>query len=172
MYLATKLADPTRPVLDTSGYSHRVRGADVYDSHNYEQNPAAFADQMRGLADGDPYTNTVRDRAISVRYEGQPYFVSEFGGIWWDPNHLEVSGDDRSESWGYGQRVANEEEFYQRLEGLFDVLLDDPNMFGYCYTQLTDVFQEENGIYDFARATKLDVPRIRAMQQKVAAYEK
>lgn len=171
MYLATKLADPTRPVLDTSGYSHRVRGADVYDSHNYEQDPADFATQMGDLAGGTPYLNMVDDRPISVPYAGQPYFVSEFGGIWWDPNDLAVSGDDRSESWGYGQRVQNEEEFYSRLEGLFDVLLENPSMFGYCYTQLTDVFQEQNGIYDFARGTKLDVARIKAMQQKVAVYE-
>ncbi|MDX6320884.1 MAG: hypothetical protein QOF52_742 [Propionibacteriaceae bacterium] len=172
MYLATKLADPSRPVLDTSGYSHRVRGADVYDSHNYEQDPAAFAEQMGDVAAGQPYLNTVKNRPISVPYAGQPYFVSEFGGIWWDPKAVALSGDDRSESWGYGQRVADEEEFYVRLEGLFDVLLQNPSMFGYCYTQLTDVFQEQNGIYDFARGSKLDVPRIRAMQQKVAAYEK
>jgi beta-galactosidase/beta-glucuronidase len=172
MYLATKLADPTRPVLDASGYSHRVRGADVYDSHNYEQDPQAFADQMGDVGGGEPYVNLVRDRPMSVPYAGQPYFVSEFGGIWWDPDEPETSGDDRSESWGYGQRVAGEEEFYSRLQGLFDVLLQNPSMFGYCYTQLTDVFQEQNGVYDFDRGLKLDVPRIRAMQQQVAAYEK
>ena len=44
-------------------------------------------------------------------------------------------------------------------------------MFGYCYTQLTDVFQEENGIYRFDRADKLDVERIRKAQQRPAAYE-
>ena len=43
MFLATKAMDQTRPVLDTSGYSHRVPEADVYDSHNYEQDPAKFA---------------------------------------------------------------------------------------------------------------------------------
>jgi hypothetical protein len=45
-------------------------------------------------------------------------------------------------------------------------------MFGYCYTQLTDVFQEENGIYNFDRSNKLDVPRIKAVQDRQAAYEK
>ena len=51
------------------------------------------------------------------------------------------------------------------------MLLDDPRMFGYCYTQLTDVFQEENGIYRFDRSDKLDVERIRKAQQRPAAYE-
>ena len=44
-------------------------------------------------------------------------------------------------------------------------------MFGYCYTQLTDVFQEENGIYRFDRSEKLDVARVREVQVQVAAVE-
>ena len=44
-------------------------------------------------------------------------------------------------------------------------------MFGYCYTQLTDVFQEQNGIYRFDRSEKLDVARVRAVQEQVAAFE-
>ena len=105
-------------------------------------------------------------------YAGQPYFVSEFGGIWWNPDALDRDGRARTESWGYGQRVRDEEEFYRRFEGLVAVLLDDPRMFGYCYTQLTDVFQEENGIYRFDRASKLDIERIRRAQQRPAAYER
>jgi hypothetical protein len=44
-------------------------------------------------------------------------------------------------------------------------------MFGYCYTQLTDVFQERNGIYRFDRSEKLDVGAVRAAQLRPAAYE-
>ena len=44
-------------------------------------------------------------------------------------------------------------------------------MFGYCYTQLTDVFQEQNGIYDFDRRPKFDTPRLHAVQTRAAAYE-
>jgi beta-galactosidase/beta-glucuronidase len=175
MFLATKAADTSRPVLDASGYSHRVPETDVWDSHNYEQDPAEFARQMAGLADGAPYGNTggCEERPISLAYDGQPYFCSEFGGIWWNPEAAAASaGNDTNQSWGYGQRVANEEEFYTRFAGLVDVLLDNPLMFGYCYTQLTDVFQEENGIYRFDRTTKLDVPRIQAIQTRQAAYEK
>ena len=51
------------------------------------------------------------------------------------------------------------------------MLLDDPNMSGYCYTQLTDVFQEQNGIYTFDRRGKFDVSRLRAAQQCAAAIE-
>jgi hypothetical protein len=51
-------------------------------------------------------------------------------------------------------------------------LLDDPLMFGYCCTQLTDTFQERNGIYRFDRSAKLDVARLRAIQTRRAAYER
>lgn len=173
MFLATKAADPTRPVLDASGYSHRVPEADVYDSHDYEQDPQVFASKHAGLAQDQPWVNRHDGRQISIAYRGQPFFVSEFGGIWWNPEEAAGgSGDDRYESWGYGDRVADEDAFHDRFAGLTGALLDDPNMFGYCYTQLTDVFQEENGIYRFDRSTKLDVDRVRAAQQRPAAYEK
>ncbi|WP_326643271.1 beta-galactosidase [Nonomuraea fuscirosea] len=173
MFLATKLTDPTRPVVDASGYSHRVPETDVYDSHNYEQEPAEFAGQLSGLAKDEPYVNDESGQEISVPYRGQPYFVSEYGGIWWNPELAGTAQDTaRVTSWGYGQRVRSEEEFHARFAGLTDALLDDPGMFGYCYTQLTDVFQEENGIYRFDRTTKLDVERVRAVQIRQAASER
>lgn len=168
MYLATKAADPTRPVIDASGYAHRVPGADVYDSHCYEQDPEVFGKLMAGLADGEPYVNAGPDgTAWSVPYQGQPYFCSEFGGIWWNPD-----APPEEQSWGYGERPASEEELQRRFAGLVGVLLDDPRMFGYCYTQLTDVYQEQNGVYRFDRSSKLDVARIRAAQLRPAAIER
>src|SRR5690606_33547974 len=108
---------------------------------NYEQDPAKFAAAMSGLAEGKPFVND-EHVPFSLPYGGQPYFCSEFGGIWWNP-------DARPEdySWGYGERPKSLEEFCTRFEGLVAALLDDPDMFGYCYTQLTDVFQEQNGVY-------------------------
>lgn len=173
MWLATKAADSTRPVLDTSGYSHRVFETDVYDSHDYEQDPDKFKKKQSGLATGEPFLNPdpnaqgVRTETFSLPYNGQPYFVSEFGGIWWNPD---VKPGEFS--WGYGERPKTLEEFFDRFERLCAVLLDDPDMFGYCYTQLTDVFQEQNGIYRFNRGTKFDMARIKAAQVRPAAIEK
>jgi beta-galactosidase/beta-glucuronidase len=168
MWLSTKLADASRPVLDTSGYAHRVREADFYDSHNYEQNPAKFTEAMAGLAEGKPYINNGWDnRPTNIPYGGQPYFCSEFGGIWWNPAAFE-----NKESWGYGERVKSLEEFYTRFEGLCDALLNDPKMFGYCYTQLTDIYPEENGVYTFDRKPKFDNEKLKAVQMKWAAIEK
>ena len=186
MYDATKLADPSRPVLDASGYSHRVRGADVYDSHSYEQDPERFRAEQSGLAEGRPFANRrdlapdehpFADGEFSLPFAGQPYFVSEYGGIWWNAQEAREiaeaakAGNNAAESWGYGQRITSEEELYERFEGLTRVLLEDPLMFGYCYTQLTDVFQEKNGVVDFERGRKLDLARLRAIQEQAAAYE-
>lgn len=173
MFLATKAHDTSRPVLDASGYAHRVRESDVYDSHDYEQDPAVFARTHARVAAGDPLVNREEeaDETWSVPYAGQPYFVSEFGGIWWNPDEATRS-DDPARSWGYGTRVRDLDEFYRRFDGLASALLDDPAMFGYCYTQLTDVFQEQNGIYAFDRSSKLDVSRIREAQSRSAAIER
>ncbi len=176
MYLATKAMDGTRPVLDTSGYSHRVPEADVYDSHDYTQDPDTFRERHAGTADGKPYLNSADSWGLparmvgnihwSIPYGDQPYFVSEFGGIWWNPDVKE--GED---SWGYGERPRDLEEFYDRFEKLCAILLDDVSMFGYCYTQLTDIYQEQNGIYKFDRGQKFNLERIRAAQIKAAAIE-
>ena len=176
LYLATKAMDGTRPALDASGYSHRVPEADVYDSHDYTQDPETFRQRHAGLAAGAPYENDGGQWGLSARmigsirwsiaYGGQPYFVSEFGGIWWNPD---VKEDE--DSWGYGTRPRDLDEFYDRFEKLCAILLDDVNMFGYCYTQLTDIYQEQNGIYKFDRGRKFDMDRIRAAQIKPAAIE-
>ena len=181
MFLATKAMDTTRPVLDTSGYSHRVPEADVYDSHDYSQDPEQLAQHQAGLAEGNPYRNSAASWSMpartaarlvgslewSIAYRGQPYFVSEFGGIWWNP---ELAAGE--ESWGYGDRPKTIEEFYDRFEKLCAVLLDNPGMFGYCYTQFTDIYQEQNGIYKFDRSGKFDRARLRAAQQRPAAIER
>ncbi len=166
MFLAVKALDRTRPVLDASGYSHRVSEADIYDCHDYEQDPDKFARNQSGLAEGKPFTNTWEGRAISLPYHSQPFFVSEFGGIWWRPG-----GETVKDSWGYGDRPRSIEEYYQRFTALCKILLDNPFMFGYCYTQLTDVYQEQNGIYTFDRQAKFDMDHIRAAQQIRAAIE-
>jgi hypothetical protein len=168
MFLAAKALDATRPVLDASGYSHLVPESDVYDSHDYEQAVEAFRAKHGPSPNWQPFINRGwRDNVeTNIPYGGQPYFVSEFGGIWWNPNAK--PGED---SWGYGNRPQSLDEFYARFEGLCNTLLDNPMMFGYCYTQLTDVYQEQNGIYTFDRQPKFDLAKIKQAQTRTAAYE-
>ena len=94
-----------------------------------------------------------------------PVFISEYGGIKWD-----VEGVNK-DSWGYGDGPRTEEEFLARYKGLTDVLLDNPKMFGFCYTQLYDVEQEMNGLYTYSRKPKFDMEIIRRINSRKAAIE-
>lgn len=162
LYNFTKLADPTRPVIDVSGYCHCVHNADICDCHDYTQDVGKFKTELENF-----FMNST-EFINSVPYAGQPYFCSEFGGIKWNPAMLENSG----ESWGYGDAPKTLDEFYSRFAGLCRAQLDNPELFGYCYTQLTDVFQEQNGVYNFNRTLKFPVEPLREAQITPAAVEK
>jgi len=150
-YELTKELDPTRPVNDASGYVH-VK-TDLWTSHNYEQNPEKLA---AALAPAEGVYRNFPDR--EVPYAGQPYLVDEFGGIKWVPPGRRPHGND---SWGYGNAPQTEEEFYERLAGQVQAILGNERICGYCYTQLTDVEQEENGIYNYDRSAKFDMGRVK-----------
>ncbi len=162
MYQATRDFDPMRPIIDTSGYVHVI--TDIYDVHNYDQNPETFKKAFEPLVtgEGEPFVNNRRHE----KYGGQPYFVSEFGGTYWNID------EDPSAAWGYGQAPKDIEEFYTRFEGLVNALLDNPKMCAFCYTQLTDVYQEKNGIYAFDRRIKFDLDRLHKIMSRKAAIEK
>jgi beta-galactosidase/beta-glucuronidase len=164
VYRATKAADRTRPVIDTSGYQHVE--TDIYDVHNYDQNPATFSAAYAALADGgEPFRNRP-DR--DAPYLGQPYFVSEYGGIWWNPGQADEVG------WGYGGvsgRPVSPEQFIERYRALTDALLDHPRMCALCYTQLCDVEQEVNGLYTYDRRPKFDPHIFHRINSRKAAIE-
>jgi beta-galactosidase/beta-glucuronidase len=171
MFLAAKALDTTRPVLDTSGYSHRVADIDVYDSHDYigdkdfAEGIVKFKERHSKLCEDKPFINLHGSGDMSLAYRGQPYFVSEFGGFKW------ATSPGSSETWGYGSDPTSLEDFYTRFEAVCTILLDNEDMFGYCYTQLTDIYPEENGIYTFDRRAKFDNARLKAIQQRTAAIE-
>ena len=162
-YDLCKLLDSTRPVNETSGYIH-VK-TDLWTVHTYQQDPEQLAKQLTPDPETGVYRN-VPDKEVD--YTGQPYLVDEYGGIKWIPPDREAHADD---SWGYGQGPKEIESFYRRLEALTDVILALPHVSGYCYTQLTDVQQEQNGIYNYDRTEKFDMARIAANFRKEPAEE-
>jgi hypothetical protein len=137
---------------------------DLWTVHTYRQNPREFREVLTPH-NGQVFRNVPEKEAL---YAGQPYLVDEFGGIWWHPG----AGDDpsRKASWGYGKRVESVEAYYERLEGLVDVLLSLPHIRGYCYTQLTDVEQEQNGLYTFDRQAKFDMERIMRIFSRIPEH--
>lgn len=154
IYHITKSIDPTRPINDASGDDHIL--TDIWSVHNYEQDGSKLAEQLEFKEGKEPYRNS-RDKKFLAVYEGQPYMVDEFGGIGW------MSAEERKNSWGYGNIPQTLEEFYTRLESQVKALKDAKHVMGFCYTQLTDVEQEKNGIYYYNRTPKLDMKRIKAI---------
>ena len=98
-------------------------------------------------------------------YRGQPYFVSEYGGIWWNP------GQQDEKAWGYGARPRSEEEFLSRYRALTETLLFHPKMCAFCYTQLYDIEQEVNGLYTCDRKPKFDPKIFSQINSQTAAVE-
>lgn len=163
LYDVTKAIDSTRPCIDVSGNFH-VK-TDIFCVHDYEQDPAIFKAHYDQLMT----ENRLHDRFASRQaYNGEPTFVSEYGGIRWGAGEKDETGNG---SWGYGKDVVSEEDFYSRYKGLTDALLDNCEMFGLCYTQLTDVEQEQNGLYYYDRTPKFDIKRLYEIMARKAAIE-
>ena len=161
VYRMTKQYDTTRPCIDTSGNYHVE--TDIYDLHDYEQDPEVFAGHYESFAKGGALRDNHAARQTPV--PGIPAFISEYGGIKWD-----VEGSNEA-SWGYGDGPKTEGEFIARYKGLTDALLDNPHMFGFCYTQLYDVEQETNGLYTYGRKPKFDMETFRKINGRRAAIE-
>ena len=155
----TRSIDPSRPVIESSGYFHGIPHPDALDAHDYDQKPESFrARWAESFGPGEALPERYR---AAQTWRNVPFFVSEYGGIGWN-----ISG-----GWGYGVPESLD-AFYARYQGLTDALLDNRYMFGYCYTQLTDIEQEQNGMYTYQRKPKFDAGRIRKIQSRPAAYEK
>jgi len=162
VYRTTKAVDPTRPCIDTSGNYHVE--TDIFDVHDYEQDVSVFSETMRLLIEKDELRNHCSNRQ---EYKiGMPVFYSEYGGIKWSDT-VENSGT----SWGYGNSPTSEEEYKTRYKGLTDDLLDNPKVLGFCYTQLTDIEQEQNGCYYYDRTPKFDAEFYYNVNTRKAAIE-
>lgn len=162
----TKSIDPTRPTLETSGWHHTIPHPEVRDVHDYTQDPAQlrakWLEYFNAPPEGPFPPRRYHDPALSQADRGVPFMVSEFGGIGWATDG----------GWSYGKGPKTLDEFYERYEGQVNALLDNPNFFGFCYTQLTDIEQEKNGLYYYDRRPKFDNARLHRITSREAAYEK
>ncbi len=156
VYRVTKAFDKTRPCIDTSGNFHVI--TDVFDLHDYDSSGTAIRERYKELANGK-IVDKFSDRQT---YRGEPIFISEYGGIGF---MLERKG------WGYGNIPETKQEFLSRLKDVTDAILDNPCIFGFCYTQLTDVEQECNGLYTYDRTAKFAPDEVAPIIARKAAIE-
>ena len=167
IYYLTKSLDPYRPVIVNDGWEHTV--SDIITLHDYEEKGSVFleryAEHIQELLDGTIYHNLDRAAfADGFSYHGQPIIISEFGGI-------AYNNDDSG--WGYGNKVNTEEEFLERFAQITGAIQQLPYCCGYCYTQVTDVQQEINGLMDMQRNFKADPEKVRAINlQKISSLHR
>ena len=170
VYNETRRLDPTRPVNTVSGGIYVI--SDFCTAHCYEQDGARLHSM---LFDGEKFyqpqgPNGGFDRAIrKLYYDGSlPYLLDEFGGI-----KCAETQPEGGNSWGYGDAAPTREDFYKRLEALVKAIVEHSDKIcGFCYTQLTDVEQEQNGVYYYDRGEKFDMGRVKAIfQMKAEGYE-
>lgn len=162
LYYITKRLDPTRPVVTTSGGYH-CGHTDIYAEHTYQQDPVALYNQLKLDENGMAY---YQHQQFSTPWQGETYMIDEFGGIRWVKKMKAEEVAPEEQFWGYGRDPQSLEEYYRRLEDQVNVILSLDHIAGFCYTQITDVELEKNGIYTYDREEKFDMERIRSIFSK------
>lgn len=162
VYKITKAMDTTRPCIAVSGNYH-IQDMEIYDVHDYGMTLEQFRDNYAHINEGIINDQIRRREGDIQKYSGQPVYVSEYGGFSWIEN--------AEEGWGYGDAPKTREELFQRYKDYTDVLLDNPDIMGFCYTQLYDVEQEKNGLYTYERVAKLDMEQVKAVNERRAKIE-
>jgi Glycosyl hydrolases family 2, TIM barrel domain len=160
MYRLTKSLDAMRPVIDNDGWEHTDL-TDLMGIHDYAKTGEILVSKYKGV--GGVGTHVPRNgreaMAPGFKYNGSPLFLSEFGGI----SYIAPGSNVPSDAWGYAGVEPNQEAAFARLKTLWDGLAQLPNIIGLCYTQLTDVEQEINGLLTYDRKLKFDPAKVKAL---------
>jgi len=160
LYFLTKTLDPTRPVIGNDGWESI--DTDILAIHDYDNNPQTVAKrygpevQLADLFDrGRP-----GGRILTLDghpHQGQPMMLTEFGGIACAGHE----NPDFHRVWGY-VRASDTKELQRRYTALLKVVNRVEMFSGFCYTQLTDTFQEANGLLYADRTPKFPIEAIAA----------
>ena len=152
LYYLTKSIDPSRLVSTNDGWEN-MSDSDILAIHDYASLGEELSSKYNEGTYNDAFQTFRRVYANDNPYLGQPVLLSEFGGIMFEK-------DQRGDNWGYNSAAKTDEEFFNRLKALVDGIYA-ADFQGFCYTQLTDVQQEVNGLLDDEHNPKVDVNKIR-----------
>lgn len=160
LYHLTKALDPTRLVVSNDGWEHVV--SDLLTLHDYSGDPETlrrrYGDRARALEARPAGRVLLVSPAVD---QGQPLLVSEMGGI------TVRGGPDGG--WGYST-AASGADLAARYAALVRALASCQPVQGYCYTQLTDVEQETNGLLTAERAPKANPAAICAANEEASRW--
>ena len=152
LYYLTKSIDPSRLVSTNDGWEN-MSDSDILAIHDYASLGEELSSKYNEGTYNDAFQTFRRVYANDNPYLGQPVLLSEFGGIMFEK-------DQRGDNWGYNSAAKTDEEFFNRLKALVDGIYA-ADFQGFCYTQLTDVQQEVNGLLDDEHNPKVDVNKIK-----------
>jgi len=155
MYHLTKSLDPMRLVVSNDGWE--LVTTDLFTIHDYEWRREVL--EERYSTPEKAVSVMPANRRLSVggyHYAGQPILVTEFGGIGYKKSEWE--------GWGYSG-AENDEDYADRLRAVIHPLLESSVVQGICYTQLTDVEQEINGLLTYDRVPKIPVELVKQITE-------
>ena len=145
VYYLLRSLDESRLVGSNDGWE-QLELTDFCGIHDYDISPENFATRymdiektMRGSVNFKPIY------AAGEQYNGVPVLITEMGGV-------KLVNDD---GWGYNQAMSDEEGMLRYLRSVMRAVRSHRQIRGFCYTQLTDVQQETNGLLDAARKPKV-----------------
>ena len=154
IYYLTKALDPTRLISTNDGWE-LLDATDFYGVHSYFADMEAYEEKW---ADWErAFTRGMTNRPLMSKHmEGveHPVLMTEFGGIAFKKD-LGSEG-----AWGYHESALSDSDYARRMKEQVEAILLTPYFNGYCYTQLTDVFQEVNGLLTMDREPKIPVEKI------------
>jgi beta-galactosidase/beta-glucuronidase len=160
LYHMTRSMDLTRPVIDNEGWQH-TEATDLYAVHDYSPTYERLKARWGKI---EPKTGVTLPSnrpdyvAPGQSYNGAPLYLSEFGGI----AYILPGSLVPEKAWGYSGVEKTPEAVLERLAGQYKAIAESP-FIGICYTQITDVEQEINGLLSYDRKPKFDVKRIKAI---------
>ncbi|QNA98350.1 glycoside hydrolase family 2 protein [Massilia sp. Se16.2.3] len=168
MVARTRLVDTTRPVIDNDGWQH-TDVTDICTIHDYSHPVEKLLERYAGtLQTGLPPDATwVKGRRLfleGTQYRGQPIVFSEVGGYLLVPEGPERRRDRLYDQYG---NVRNEDELAQRYRTLMEGLASLPFLAGLCYTQLTDVEHEQNGLLSAQRVPRLPPEQLADLHRRL-----
>lgn len=150
--------DVSRLVISNDGWEMTV--TDICAIHNYSHGSVTETKKYTHFVDTlstvDNLINQAPGKwgiyANGYDYQGEPIMLTEFGGIGY-----RVGEQD---GWGYTS-VSDADEFVSEYSRIMSALYGSKALYGYCYTQLTDVEQEINGLLAYDRTPKCKLAKIK-----------